>query len=230
MLGKLSRKRGRDAQAAVTGLDPRHLTRLQRSGLDHRQVVATKTRDRHAASGLRKSHDGGELETRLARCGDAQHAVREMQAVADKCLALQQAAHSEVLSQKTGRQVFVKQAHAALAPLVLPERVVLGWVGVDGLVQPAVNAQVGLLVAGQSQSTHRHGAGHRLLANAGQYASPADADRPQRTKIEAFDAKRCGHGAGRLKAPTSPTRAGAPPIRFGRPPAARAPNRLCGLW
>jgi hypothetical protein len=144
----------------------------------------------------------------FAWCRHAQHAVGEMQGVADPYLAFQQPGQAQVFTHEAGRQCFVEEAGTVVKPLRLPKRQVFGGVGVHGLVQPAVHAGVGLLVALQPEPAHAHTARHSGFANGRQIVAAADAQGPRAAGVDAENAHRFSRASALRSHRPAPARRG----------------------
>src|SRR5690606_11726724 len=88
-------------QCALARLQREGLPGAQRPRLLHREVKAWTALLQHQASRLWQSEPSGQLVTRLARRGDTQHCVGEMQPIADPHIRFQQPGYGEIFTQAT---------------------------------------------------------------------------------------------------------------------------------
>src|SRR5207249_7640336 len=126
---------------------------------------------------------GGELVAGKPRLGGDQLGRADPEAVADLNVVLEQALAGEVLPE---RAVLERDAGQLRAPV----RVVLGGIGVDGLLPPAVRGQVGLPVAVQVERAHGDAARHRLLEDAGGDRPALPGDLPRQADVHRDDPHR----------------------------------------
>ena len=90
------------------------------------------------------------------------------------------------LEHPVHRQVLAEGARAQVRPaqLARPGRVVVVRVDVDGLVDPAVDGEVGLAVAFQAELVDEDAAGDRRLDDAGGHLALGGRERPREADVD----------------------------------------------
>jgi hypothetical protein len=101
-------------------------------------------------------HLDPELEAREAWLSHDEFGRADAEAVADADVAVEEAFGGQVLAERA-------RAEVELRPLMRPELVELGRVGVDGLLRTAVDPEIGLAVALEVEPAQRHVPGDRFL-------------------------------------------------------------------
>jgi hypothetical protein len=166
--GDLVLNQGSDPyRGALRQVDPDRVAAAHGASFDNSQVHAGPARSSELARELVITHPYPELETRLAGLRDLQDGRSCVPPVSDVGVVQVNSYGGEVLSEGPGGQ----RASARFPPVV-----VLDGIGVHRLVGPAMDAAVGLVVAGEVHSFDADRAVHRFLPNGRGHRTVAPCD------------------------------------------------------
>jgi hypothetical protein len=144
------------------------------------QVGARSARRGEALEKARIAHPQTELEARQTRLRDLQHGAPHGPPLADHRVRDGKPAHRQVLAEGAGAQRGCE--------LCLPPLGVLGRVGVDGLVGPAVHGPIGLVVTAQVHAAQRDPPVDRALPDRRPDGVAVDLHRARLAHVHRLDA------------------------------------------